>query len=53
MLTAWLETTANLVIHMLAVDKKWVHPLPNDQPVEIPNTGGVKVTLIEANHCMY
>lgn len=36
---------------MLSVDPKWVHPLPMDVPTIIPNTGGVKVTLIEANHC--
>ncbi|KAF4593193.1 hypothetical protein EYR38_008905 [Pleurotus pulmonarius] len=46
-----LEGTANLIIHMLSVDRKWVHPLPMDTPVVIPNTGGVSVTLIEANHC--
>ncbi|RXW23969.1 hypothetical protein EST38_g1861 [Candolleomyces aberdarensis] len=45
------EGTANLIIHMLSVDKKWVHPLPMDTPTVIPNTGGVQVTLIEANHC--
>ncbi|KIJ20718.1 hypothetical protein PAXINDRAFT_66030 [Paxillus involutus ATCC 200175] len=45
------EETANLIIHMLAVPRKWVHPLPMDTPTEIPNTGGVAVTLIEANHC--
>ncbi|KAJ2934029.1 hypothetical protein H1R20_g3046, partial [Candolleomyces eurysporus] len=45
------EGTANLIIHMLSVDKKWVHPLPMDVPTVIPNTGGVQVTLIEANHC--
>ncbi|KAG6906251.1 hypothetical protein DXG01_014969 [Tephrocybe rancida] len=45
------EGTANLIIHMLSVDRKWVHPLPYDVPTEIPNTGGVRVTLIEANHC--
>lgn len=45
------EGTANLIIHMLSVDKKWVHPLPMDTPVTIPDTGGVQVTLIEANHC--
>ncbi|KAF7983348.1 hypothetical protein HWV62_22317 [Athelia sp. TMB] len=45
------EGTANLIIHMLSVDPKWVHPLPMDVPTVIPNTGGVKVTLIEANHC--
>ncbi|KAK2463603.1 hypothetical protein APHAL10511_004354 [Amanita phalloides] len=45
------EGTANLIIHMLSVDKKWVHPLPMDVPTIIPDTGGVSVTLIEANHC--
>lgn len=45
------ETTANLVIHMLNVDPKWVHPLPMDTKVELPDTGGVTVTLIQANHC--
>ncbi|KZP21085.1 DRMBL-domain-containing protein [Athelia psychrophila] len=45
------DGTANLIIHMLSVDPKWVHPLPMDVPTIIPNTGGVKVTLIEANHC--
>lgn len=38
-------------MHMLSVDKKWVHPLPMDKPTVIPNTNGVTVTLIEANHC--
>ncbi|KAI8996416.1 DNA repair metallo-beta-lactamase-domain-containing protein [Trametes punicea] len=45
------EGTANLIIHMLGVDPQWVHPLPMDTPTAIPNTGGVQVTLIEANHC--
>ncbi|KAG6833247.1 hypothetical protein H0H87_009868 [Tephrocybe sp. NHM501043] len=45
------EGTANLIIHMLSVDRKWVHPLPYGVPTEIPDTGGVRVTLIEANHC--
>ena len=36
---------------MLSVDKKWVVPLPMDTPSLIPNTNGVTVTLIEANHC--
>lgn len=45
------EVTANLVIHMLSVDPKWVHALPMDTPMSIPDTGGVVVTLIEANHC--
>ena len=36
---------------MLSVDKKWVRPLLMDTPSLIPNTNGVTVTLIEANHC--
>jgi len=45
------ECTANLVIHMLSVDPKWVHPLPMDVPTLVPGSGGVTVTLIDANHC--
>ncbi|KIJ61948.1 hypothetical protein HYDPIDRAFT_176722 [Hydnomerulius pinastri MD-312] len=45
------EDTANLIIHMLSVDRKWVHPIPMNVPTVVPNTGGVMVTLIEANHC--
>lgn len=46
-----IDDTAKLIIHFLSVDLKWVHPLPFDTPSVIPNTGGVQVTLIEANHC--
>lgn len=35
----------------LGVDPKWIRPLPMETPTEIPFTGGVKVTCIEANHC--
>ncbi|KAF8967731.1 beta-lactamase-like protein [Flammula alnicola] len=45
------QGTANLIVHMLSVDRKWVHPLPMDTPTLVPNTNGVMVTLIEANHC--
>ncbi|OCH85205.1 DRMBL-domain-containing protein [Obba rivulosa] len=45
------EGTANLIVHMLGVDRKWVRPLPMDVPTVVPDTGGVSVTLIEANHC--
>jgi len=38
---------------MLSVDPKWVKPLPIDVPTTIPDTGGVQVTLIEANHCTF
>lgn len=47
------EGTAKLIIHMLSVDPKWVHPLPIDTRITIPDSGGVTVTLIEANHCGY
>ena len=47
------EGTANLIIHMLSVDPKWVHPLPMDVPTVVPSSGGVTVTLIEANHCKF
>lgn len=42
-----------MIVHMLSVDRKWVNPLPMDVPTIIPNTGGVQVTLIEANHCKW
>ncbi|KAK4688537.1 DNA cross-link repair 1A protein, partial [Tremellales sp. Uapishka_1] len=45
------ETTANLIVHMLGVEPQWVHGLPDNIPFEMPNTGGVTVTPIEANHC--
>ncbi|KAF7795044.1 hypothetical protein EIP86_006188 [Pleurotus ostreatoroseus] len=45
------QGTANLIMHMLGVHSKWVHPLPMNVATEIPDTGGVRVTLIEANHC--
>ncbi|KAJ9093573.1 hypothetical protein QFC19_008302 [Naganishia cerealis] len=45
------QTTANLIKLMLGVDEKWVHGLPWDTPYELPGTGGVKVTVLEANHC--
>jgi len=41
----------NLIIHMLNVDPQWVQPLPMDVPTTVPNTGGVQVIVIEANHC--
>ncbi len=47
------QGTANLIIHMLGVDQKWVHPFPMDVATVIPNAGGVEVTLIEANHCAF
>lgn len=45
------ETTANLIKLTLGVNPEYVHGLPWDVPYEIPGTGGVKVTVIKANHC--
>ncbi|WRT69748.1 uncharacterized protein IL334_006739 [Kwoniella shivajii] len=45
------QTTANLIVHMLGVEPKWVHGLPDNIPFVMPNTGGVTVMPIEANHC--
>ncbi|CED85491.1 Predicted hydrolase involved in interstrand cross-link repair [Phaffia rhodozyma] len=45
------QTTANLIIRKLGVDSKWVKPLEFDKPTELPGTGGVVCTMIEANHC--
>ncbi|EUC64525.1 DNA cross-link repair protein pso2/snm1 [Rhizoctonia solani AG-3 Rhs1AP] len=44
-------TTGNLIKHIRGVDPKWVKPLPENKAIEIPDTGGVTVTLIDANHC--
>ncbi|KAG8949964.1 hypothetical protein FRC04_008043 [Tulasnella sp. 424] len=45
------RTTANLIKLMLQVDPKWVCALDFDKPFVIPDTGGVEVTVLEANHC--
>ncbi|RJE19525.1 repair protein PSO2 SNM1 [Aspergillus sclerotialis] len=45
------KVTGNLVRQQLKVDPKWVVDLEFEKTVEVPNTGGVQVTLIEANHC--
>lgn len=52
-LTLNLVSTANLIKHMLGVAPEWVHGLPMDVPTVIPETGGVTVTLIDANHCQH
>ncbi|WFD40377.1 DNA cross-link repair protein PSO2/SNM1 [Malassezia japonica] len=43
--------TARLVRCKLHVDEKWLRPLPMDTPTLLPDTGGVHVTCIDANHC--
>ena len=45
------KVTANLVRQQLRVDPKYVVPLEFEETVEVPNTKGVKVTMIPANHC--
>ena len=44
-------TTANLCRTHLGVDPKWLRPLPMEVTVPVPDSGGVMVTCIEANHC--
>lgn len=45
------KVTANLVRQQLRVDPKWVVPLEFEKKVEVPNTKGVHVTMLPANHC--
>ncbi|KAL4900767.1 hypothetical protein BDW74DRAFT_170549 [Aspergillus multicolor] len=45
------RATANLVRQQLRVDPKWVVDLDFETKTEVPGTGGVQVTMIEANHC--
>ena len=44
-------TTANLCRTHLGVDPQWLRPLPMEVAVPVPDSGGVVVTCIEANHC--
>ncbi|CDS00651.1 related to TDA10-ATP-binding protein of unknown function [Sporisorium scitamineum] len=43
-------TTANLCRAYLGVDPQWLRPLPMEVAVPVPDSGGVMVTCIEANH---
>ena len=45
------RVTGNLVRRQLRVDPKWVVDLKFEEKVEVPNTDGVHVTMIPANHC--
>lgn len=45
------HTTANLLASSLHVPEAFLNPLPLDEEVEVPDSGGVKVTLLAANHC--
>ncbi|KAJ6134720.1 hypothetical protein N7523_001042 [Penicillium sp. IBT 18751x] len=43
--------TGNLVRQQLRVDPKWVIDLEFETTFEVPDTGGVQVTMLHANHC--
>ena len=45
------KVTGNLVRQQLRVDPKWVVDLDFEVKTEVPETGGVSVTMISANHC--
>ncbi|KAK5174323.1 DNA cross-link repair protein PSO2/SNM1 [Saxophila tyrrhenica] len=45
------KVTGNLVRQQLRVDPKYVIDMEFDKTVEVPNTKGVRVTMIPANHC--
>ena len=45
------KVTGNLVRRQLRVDPQWVVDLEFDRKTEVPNTQGVTVTMIPANHC--
>ena len=45
------KITGNLVRQQLKVDPKWIVDLEFEKKTEVPDTGGVQVTMIEANHC--
>ena len=45
------KVTINLIRTCLRVDEKWLVPLVFEQKTAVPNTSGVSVTMIPANHC--
>lgn len=45
------KVTGNLVKQQLKVDPKWVVSIDFDDKIEVPNTEGVSITMIPANHC--
>lgn len=45
------QTSVNLLATSLRVPQAFLHPLPLNQEFEVPGSGGVKVTLLPANHC--
>ena len=45
------KVTCNLMRQVLRVDPEWIVPLEFEKKIEVPNTKGVFVTMIPANHC--
>ncbi|KAI9847365.1 MAG: hypothetical protein M1837_002553 [Sclerophora amabilis] len=45
------RVTANLVRQQLRVDPKYVVDLDFERKIQVPDTNGVEVTMIPANHC--
>ncbi|KAK2746878.1 hypothetical protein FQN55_005364 [Onygenales sp. PD_40] len=45
------RVTGNLVRQQLKVDPRWITDIEFDKTFDIPETGGVKVTMLPANHC--
>lgn len=45
------RATGNLVRQQLRVDPEWIVDLDFEKTSEVPDTGGVQVTMIPANHC--
>lgn len=45
------RATGNLVRQQLRVDPKWIVDLDFETTTAVPDTGGVQVTMILANHC--
>lgn len=45
------DVTARLVVQQLRVDPKYVVALEWEKEVTVPDTPGVRVTMIPANHC--
>ncbi|KAH0533907.1 hypothetical protein FGG08_007477, partial [Glutinoglossum americanum] len=45
------RVTGNLVRQQLRVDPKWVVDVEFEKKIVVPDTDGVEVTMIDANHC--
>lgn len=45
------KVTGSLIKSQLRTDAKWIKEIEFEEPIEIPGTEGVNVTMIPANHC--